>query len=105
MMPHQQEVVVRVADESEDKKESGKLWTPGSDETAPESRSGGEPESAEEMSEEELRKRIVFGERGGLGGWCLGYSLPQRGCQGFKGAKLLFGQGEIRALAANRHIL
>lgn len=51
-------MVVRVADESEEKKESGKLWTPGSDDAAPESKSGGQPESAEEMSEEELRKRI-----------------------------------------------
>ena len=47
-----------MADESEEKKESRKLWTPGSDDAAPESKSGGQPESAEEMSEEELRKRI-----------------------------------------------
>jgi len=59
-MTYQSEVVVRVADDSEEKKESGKLWTPGSDDapSEPKSTGGGEPESAEEMSEEELRARI-----------------------------------------------
>lgn len=57
LMSHEKEVVVRVADESEEKDESSKLWTPGSEDQPRESRRE-KPESAEEMSEEELRKRI-----------------------------------------------
>lgn len=45
-----------MAENSEEKKKPGKLWTPGADEPvdAPEER----PSGADEMSEEELHKRI-----------------------------------------------
>ncbi|HEY5528657.1 MAG TPA: hypothetical protein VIL51_04300 [Thermoleophilia bacterium] len=46
-----------MADESEEKDERGKLWTPGGDEQPAESKDE-KPASDEDMSEEELRKRI-----------------------------------------------
>ena len=47
-----------MADESKEEKERSKLWTPGGDEPAAGSAGEERPESAEDMSEEELRKRI-----------------------------------------------
>jgi len=63
LLPLQGEVI-HVAENSEEKKKTSKLWTPGGEEPAeepaeaPAEHPSEAPSDAEEMSEEELRKRI-----------------------------------------------
>ena len=59
LLPLQGEVI-HVAENSEEKKKTSKLWTPGGEEPAeaPVEHPSEAPSDAEEMSEEELRKRI-----------------------------------------------